>query len=761
MPPNDYAPYKSVVPNSGIATASPVTPVSTPEYTPEELAYLQQQRAAAEPWSAYLGSVASNAVNTGRAFLPTFLGGEGSVGISDIAKGAVEGAVSGATLPGDALAGRVQVFDPRTGQPTEEVLRRGADFTGTVTLGAGAVPAQANTLRMGAQVVPVRSHPNNPAGSSRRAEVRDNNLYSKAEDLLAGYQQKTGTVDQFVKYLEKNGVKKPEIEIMTRNLAMDQKVTTDELIQNIMANEPRTVIQTTPYFEEYTMPGGTDYRMMNIRWSNPDATYGMHPFRHQPHHLPDNTLAHARLKNDVYTGADGTAKKVLRVEELQSDWAQNTKGKWALPASPDRITVRTVPLDKVEETLLEARKSEIAKNSNLEQPYRNLARALVNSAQTEGHDTFSFYRVNGVESNEWQEAGAGKKTPEELYMDEGFMQQLDDEGERAEPMDPVQEMLYNERFGKSPAPYVAQGSAGWLPLATKHLLVEAAKNGQDEIVIAPGKVHANRWAANEPERAKGLEAFYDEIAPKEINKALKEVEKDSGVKGLKIEMEERPFVDVGGKNKYTPEYRADLWLNEVHKNPELAAEVGFGPPPQPNRADYDDPVEYRRAVSRWDEDWANYTDTLDTVAKHFTTLQYKIERGMSFEESVADTGNDLKNRVETEEQLVNDFQEQLNKLEEIPYNQLDREDETRIDDLFAKLEQHKGYKDYYTRELQDLETSSRLYRYWMDNVQTKGDNKKAMVIKLTPDLREFILKNGLPRFAKGGIVDLVEKAAYA
>ena len=238
MPPNDYSPFKAVVLDGGIASVTPTAPADY-DYSPEELAYLEQQRAAAEPWSAYLGSVASNAVNTGRAFLPTFLGGEGSVGISDIARGAAESAVSGATLPGDALAGRVQVFDPRTGQPTEEVLRRGADFTGAVTLGAGAVPAQANTLRMGAQVVPVRSHPNNPAGSSRRAEVRGG-FFNKSEDLLSEFNKKQAPAREFKAFLQNKGVKKAELEALGLDkLDPDQPISKDQIVTDMMRNEPR------------------------------------------------------------------------------------------------------------------------------------------------------------------------------------------------------------------------------------------------------------------------------------------------------------------------------------------------------------------------------------------------------------------------------------------------------------------------------------------------------------------------------------------
>lgn len=55
---------------------------------------------------------------------------------------AVRGALSGATLPGDVYAGRV---DPNS----TEAIRRSADLAGAATLGAGAVPAEAGAVRAG------------------------------------------------------------------------------------------------------------------------------------------------------------------------------------------------------------------------------------------------------------------------------------------------------------------------------------------------------------------------------------------------------------------------------------------------------------------------------------------------------------------------------------------------------------------------------------------------------------------------------------
>lgn len=110
---------------------------------------LADQAYQSQSWSDWAGDVGKNLYETGMSFLPTALGGRGEVGLSDLAKGAYESAKSGVTLPGDVLAGKTKVYDPVSGGLTDEVLSRGQDFTGMLTLGAGAIPAEANTLRMG------------------------------------------------------------------------------------------------------------------------------------------------------------------------------------------------------------------------------------------------------------------------------------------------------------------------------------------------------------------------------------------------------------------------------------------------------------------------------------------------------------------------------------------------------------------------------------------------------------------------------------
>lgn len=86
--------------------------------------------------------------------------------------------------------------------------------------------------------------------------------------------------------------------------------------------------QTTRY-EDYTLPGGSNYREMLIRkpMEGPDTMDTIYKSNHFPER---NVLAHVRFKNRT----DAEGKKVLFLEELQSDWHQAGRKKGY--ASPER-----------------------------------------------------------------------------------------------------------------------------------------------------------------------------------------------------------------------------------------------------------------------------------------------------------------------------------------------------------------------------------------------------------------------------------------
>lgn len=106
---------------------------------------MEDKRYAEQPWSEWAGDAVNNALNTAKAILPTALGGEGKVGITDIAKGAYESGKDALTLPGDALTGKLNTYDER-GNPSEEAIRRSNNFASTMAGGSSFVERPSNSL---------------------------------------------------------------------------------------------------------------------------------------------------------------------------------------------------------------------------------------------------------------------------------------------------------------------------------------------------------------------------------------------------------------------------------------------------------------------------------------------------------------------------------------------------------------------------------------------------------------------------------------
>jgi len=152
---NQYDVAGNIIPQPEQAISNALTTARAETYDPyaEEIAsakkLMADQDYQNQGWGDWASDAGRSLYEAGKSFLPTALGGRGEIGLTDIAKGVYESGKSAATLPGDVLTGKTKVFDPASGDLTDEVMGRGMDFTGFMTLGAGAIPAEANALRMG------------------------------------------------------------------------------------------------------------------------------------------------------------------------------------------------------------------------------------------------------------------------------------------------------------------------------------------------------------------------------------------------------------------------------------------------------------------------------------------------------------------------------------------------------------------------------------------------------------------------------------
>jgi hypothetical protein len=199
--------------------------------------------------------------------------------------------------------------------------------------------------------------------------------------------------------------------------------------------------QSKTKYGKYTLPGGGNYREVLLTLPVKRSTDGSAPPRYRSSHWDeDNVLAHIRLNDRT----DAEGKKVLFVEELQSDWAQA------------------------------ARKHGFAEESPNMEGWS--AKLWDNGAVYEVSDANGRFVTNVTRSDMPMTGGF---TPENAI---GVAQQR-----------LVHDPMATARQGKVPAaPFVGKTDA-WLSLALKRIVKMAADEGYDRVAFVNGEQSADRY----------------------------------------------------------------------------------------------------------------------------------------------------------------------------------------------------------------------------------------------------------------------------
>jgi hypothetical protein len=219
--------------------------------------------------------------------------------------------------------------------------------------------------------------------------------------------------------------------------------------KSILKNRGLNVVpDTEPHHEDYTLPGGTNYREILLQhpkggFSGVEAHFGGAP----------NVLASIRAKDRV--GPNG--EKILHLEEIQSDWHQQGREKGYHPKGVD--------MDKT----LDAAKN---KHSTLQ---RQLQSAKANAIAVE-------------------QRKAAAANPEEQALHDRILQ-----GYNRSIMDLMpqvmradEELRKTQQLASSGVPD-APFKKDWHELALKKMIHHAAENGYDQIAITPGAEQAKRY----------------------------------------------------------------------------------------------------------------------------------------------------------------------------------------------------------------------------------------------------------------------------
>lgn len=207
-----------------------------------------------------------------------------------------------------------------------------------------------------------------------------------------------------------------------------------------------------PHHEEHMLPGGENYREVALKHGGDDVK-----FKGVVGHLggEQNILAHVLMKDRT----DNEGNRLLHLDELQSDWAQQGRDK-GFDQDP------------------EERQKIISEFEDYSKDLRQRALdAVLQRARDMGQDEQDI----GVATDLIQ----SEPSPENLAYYAGG----EDEAHRFSEMRLQAEKAQN---AISPAPYVTK-TDDWVDLGLKRALMEAAKGGHDKLAWTPGDVVADRY----------------------------------------------------------------------------------------------------------------------------------------------------------------------------------------------------------------------------------------------------------------------------
>lgn len=194
-----------------------------------------------------------------------------------------------------------------------------------------------------------------------------------------------------------------------------------------------------------------------------------------------NVLAHLRMSDREIDG-----RKVLHIEELQSDWAQQGRMR-GFKQTEDQISSMEKKADSLRQELIKYYES-------LPDRHRPTPDEIQKDISRMANNQLPFF-IN-------VEGPAGNLVSE--FIDS-------------------YSKLRKAQSAIAQGPYVTD-TAKWTQLALKRALREAAQGGYDEMIITPGSEQFKRWGN------KGLVHYYDNVVPSQLKKLVKEIDPKADVK---------------------------------------------------------------------------------------------------------------------------------------------------------------------------------------------------------------------------------------
>ena len=278
-------------------------------------------------------------------------------------------------------------------------------------------------------------------------------------------------------------------------------------------------------YHKYTIPGGENYREILLK-----APPNKSPER-------DRMSAIENRRADIQ-------KELMKLNDDELYRHLSTEG----TANVEDFTKEKIRLLSETENLKNEYKSLVPKTQNIDynsshwEGHPNVVAHLRMSDRTLPQTNEKALHLEELQSD-WGQAGREgfKKSPEELAAMKNDMQDAHKDylalhGAGA-PSDQIQ-AAENKYFAAShkwanaskatapEGPYVGN-TAKWTELGLKRALIEAARGGHDKLIWTPGDEQALRYKENDEEndakRLKGMNKYYGEIVPSQLEKILRSI----------------------------------------------------------------------------------------------------------------------------------------------------------------------------------------------------------------------------------------------
>lgn len=249
-------------------------------------------------------------------------------------------------------------------------------------------------------------------------------------------------------------------------------------------------------FSQYTLPGGENYRELLLTLPAPKNEYGGHSgIQFSSSHFDEpNILAHVRFNER--TDADG--KRVLFIEEIQSDWAQQGKRRgFTTPEEASKANALDERINKLRENGMgDTELREFFKPGRIVKSYGGYDRVIAYHPGTPDPNWKSWSVT--VEAVRLKRDRSG---PESLFFDSPTAWESDPRhpGPRNHMTNPGPEVVSQlrqerNRLGNqvAQAPFVGKTEA-WVGLALKRMIRYAADEGFDRVAWTNGDQQADRY----------------------------------------------------------------------------------------------------------------------------------------------------------------------------------------------------------------------------------------------------------------------------